>query len=208
MVCDLFIPYVQGPSLDIKDNMNGYYKTEQDYADALIREDSSNGMVVYETMSRGGFDSRTLYGGFGNERRKIDEKIAYAKAECIPLTPDGMYDEDVDSLIDKFVSQNEFLISFHFDMMKMDAEFEEEIKGWAKETLNIYKVGNDMVKNGSSSYDRDEFIERNIPRRDLRISFLNKSGKRVNFSLMSCEVERKVARNRYLIYVKKMEILK
>jgi len=208
MKFDLFMPYVQGPSLDIKDNMNGYYKTDQEYADALITEDSSNGMAVYNTLSRNGFDANTFYGGFGRENRKIEDRIAYAKAECIIMTPDGAYDEDVDSMIDKFVSQREFLMMVHFDMREMDAEFEEEIREWAKETLNIYLAGRDVIKRGGSAADRDKFIERNIPRRELRLSFLNKSGNRVNFVLRACEVEKKIAKNRYLLYVKKMDILK
>ena len=209
MKFDLFMPYIQGASIDMKDNMNGYYKTDQDYADALITEDSSNGRLVYDTITRGGgFDSGTYYGGFGRENRKIDEKIAYAKAECCILTPDGQYYEDVDSMIDKFVSQREFLMTVHFDMKDMDAEFEEEIREWAKETLNIFLAGKEIMKNGGSRSDSDIFIEKNIPRRELRLSFLNKSEKRVNFVLRACEIERKIAKNRYLIYVKKMDILR
>jgi hypothetical protein len=208
MKFDLFIPYIQGASYDMKDNMNGYYKTDKDYADALITEDSSNGMAVYNTLSRSGFNANTFYGGFGRQNREIEERIAYAKAECIIMTPDGKYDEDVDSMIDKFVSQREFLMMVHFDLKDMEAEFEEEIREWAKETLNIYLAGRDMLKNGASPSDRDVFIEKNSPRREMRRSFLNKSGNRVNFVLRSCEVEKKIAKNRYLLYVKKMEILK
>jgi hypothetical protein len=210
MLFELFMPYYQGASIDMKDNLNGYYKTDKEYAEALITEDTSNGTMVYNTMSGGGFSGGSYYGFNPNERdySKISEKIAYARAECRLLSPDGAYDEDVDSIIDKFASQNEFLVTAHFDISEMDGEFEEELREWAKETLNILTAGREIVKNGGTREESQVFVEKNIPRRELRLSFLNKSGKRVNFVLKSCEIERKIARNRYLFYVKRMEMLR
>jgi hypothetical protein len=202
------MPYEQGASLDMKDNMNGYYKTSQDYADALINEDATNGAMVYSTMTGGGFNSRNYYGFNKGGRSAIKERIAYAKGPCRLLTPDGMYDEDVDSMIDKFVSQKEYLVTAHFNLQDVDAEFEEELREWGKETLNILLAAKEMREKGMSKAESDNFVNTNIPRRELRLSFLNKSGKRVNFLLKSCEVERKIAKNRYLLYVNKMEILK
>lgn len=210
MLFELFIPYIQGASVDMKDNLNGYYKTDQEYADALITEDTSNGTLVYNTMTRGGFNADTYYGfdSWGKPIKDIQEKIAYAKAECKLFSPNGFEPEDVDSIIDKFVSQREFLMTVHFDMSEMEGEFEEELREWAKETLNILMASREIIKNGGSKQESELFVERNIPRRELRLSFLNKSGKRVNFVLKACEVEQKIARNRYLFYVKRMEILK
>ena len=54
----------------------------------------------------------------------------------------------------------------------------------------------------------NEWVDKNIPRRDLRLSFLNKSGKLVKFVLEGSEIEEKITNNRYLLYVKKMSILK
>lgn len=208
MSCDLFIPYNIGASTDIKDNLNGYYKTEQDYADALVEEDRLNGSQVYSVMSKGILSDTISYNSFGRQIREIDDKIVYAKAECKLLTPNGANYETVDSMIDKFASQTEFLLTVHFDMTKMDGEFEEELREWARETLNILKFGREMIMKGLSRNESDVFIEKNIPRRDLRLSFLNKSGKIVNFTLKNCEIEQKLARNRYLLYVKRMEILR
>ena len=210
MLFELFMPYIKGASIDIKDNLNGYYKTDQEYADALITEDTSNGSMVYSTMTGGGFDGSSYYGFNSSDRnnRKIDERIAYAKAECKIYSPNGFDPEDVDSMIDKFVSQREFLMTVHFDMKEMEGEFEEELREWAKETLNILLAGREITKNGGSKEESDVFVERNIPRRELRLSFLNKSGKRVSFVLKECEVEQKIAKNRYLFYVKRMEMLR
>ena len=208
MNCDLFIPYIEGTSIDLDDNLNDYYKTAQDYADALINEDTSNGSIVYNAMTRGTLGNTIGYNSAAGSNRLINEKIAYAKTECILLAPNGGSQETVDSMIDKFATQKEFLVTAHFNMQSMDAEFEEELREWAKETLNILRYSREMISKGVSRQDSEMFVERNIPRRDLRISFLNKSNKRVNFVLRSCEVEQKLARNRYLFYVKRMEILK
>ena len=208
MSFDLFIPYIEGASLDINDNLNDYYKTAQDYADALINEDTSSGSQVYNAMARGVLSSTIGYNSFGRDLRNIQEKIAYAKAECTLLAPNGCGYENVDSMIDKFASQSEFLVTAHFDMKNMDAEFEEELVAWARETLNILRVSREMRKGGASRQESDMFVEKNIPRRELRLSFLNKSGNRVNFVLKACEIEQKIARNRYLLYVKRMEILR
>lgn len=208
MHCDLFIPYIEGTSIDINDNLNDYYKTAQDYADALINEDTSNGSIVYNAMTRGTLGNTIGYNSVAGNNRIINEKIAYAKAECILLAPNGGSQETVDSMIDKFATQKEFLVTVHFNMQSMDAEFEEELREWAKETLNILSYSRQLINRGVSKQDSEMYLERNIPRRELRISFLNKSNKRVNFLLRSCEIEQKLARNRYLFYVKRMEILK
>ena len=210
MLFELFMPYAKGASLDIKDNLNGYYETEQDYANALITEDTSNGSMVYNTMTGGGFSGNNYYGfnQWGRKDIKKEDRVAYAKAQCKLFSPDGFDQEDVDSIVDKFANQREFLVTAHFDMAEMEGEFEEELREWAKETLNILMASKEIIKNGGSKQESDVFVERNIPRRELRLSFLNKSGKRVNFVLKDCEVERKIAKNRYLFYVKRMEILK
>lgn len=209
MTFELFIPYIQGASADMKDNLNGYYKTDQDYADALVTEDTQNGSLVFNAVARGSISSSLYYGGnFGNDISNVIDKVAYSKAECKIFSPNGFQPEDVDSMIDKFVSQREFLMTVHFDMKEMEAEFEEEIREWAKETLNIIRASREFIKNGGSKHDSEVFVEMNIPRRELRLSFLNKSGKRVNFVLKECEVEQKIAKNRYLLYVKRMEMLK
>jgi len=204
---ELFLPYIKGASIDMKDNLNGYYKTHQDYADALVTEDTMNGTTVHNIMAGGGFRSNNYY-GFGHQYKEIDEKIAFAKAPCLLMTPDARFDETVDSMIDKFASQKEFLVTAHFNTEDMDAEFEEELRQWAKETLNILVAGREMVKKGASRADGDMFVEKNIPRRDMRLSFLNKSGSMVNFILRECEVEKKIAKNRYIFYVKRMDMLR
>lgn len=206
MTFDLYIPYIKGPSIDLKDNMNGYYKTSKDYIDALVNEDNSYGNLIYNWRKNNNINPNTYYALTQNNNYNVEKatEIAYASSKCVLMTPDGAYDEDVDSIIDKFVSQREFLVMAHFNKDDMDGEFEEEIREWARETLNIIKYGNEITQKTGSRKQGDEFVEKNIPRRDMKLSFNNKSGKMVNFLLNSCEIERKIAKNRYLLYVNRM----
>lgn len=208
MVFEVFIPYFQGASVDMKDNMNGYYANERDYANALITEDAANVFIsssIADTTSR---KPGTYYGGFGRKAWNVDEKVVFAKAECNLHSPNGFMPETVDSMIDKFASQCEFLVTLSFDFNNTDEVFIEEVRQWIKETQNIYIASREIKKKGGSSNDVDMFIETNLPRRDLRLSFLNKSNQRVNFILRACEIEEPIAKNRFILYVKNMEILK
>lgn len=201
MLFTLFIPYQPSNFVDNK-QMEGYYKSEDDYINALRAEEAANGSVIFNAMASGTFDSSTYYGGFGEKRNithNIVENIAYAKADCTLYSPNGAMPESVDSMIDKFAEQKEFLVTINFNMASMDGEFEEELREWNTETYNILKYSQKMG---------NEWVDKNIPRRDLRLSFLNKSGKLVKFVLEGSEIEEKITNNRYLLYVKKMSILK
>lgn len=201
MLFTLFIPYQSSNFVD-NNQMEGYYKSEDDYINALRAEEAANGSVIFNAMASGSFDSSTYYGGFGEKRNithNIVENIAYAKADCTLYSPNGAMPESVDSMIDKFAEQKEFLVTINFNMASMDGEFEEELREWNTETYNILKYSQKMG---------NEWVDKNIPRRDLRLSFLNKSGKLVKFVLEGSEIEEKITNNRYLLYVKKMSILK
>jgi len=213
MLFELFMPYPKGASIDIKDNLNGYYKTDQDYADALITEDSSNGAIVYNACQRFSnnslnHDTYYLLNSWDKGPHKVDNRVSFAKAECTLYTPNELQFETVDSMIDKFVGQREFLVAAQINLNKADFIFEEELRQWYKETQNIHIAGRQLMKQGGSKQEKDMFIEQNIPRRQMRLSFLNNSEKRVNFVLRECEIEEKLTQTRYLFYVKRMEILK
>lgn len=201
MLFTLFIPY-QSSNFDDNKQMENYYKSEDDYINALRAEEAANGSVIFNAMASNGLGSSTYYGGFGEKRNisnNITENIAYAKADCTLYSPNGAMAESVDSMIDKFAAQNEFLVTVNFNMASMDGEFEEELREWNTETHNILKYSKKMG---------DRWVDKNIPRRDLRLSFLNKSGKLVKFVLEGSEIEEKITNNRYLLYVRKMSILK
>ena len=102
-------------------------------------------------------------------------------------------------MIDKFVSQNEFLVTVQFNISTMEGEFEEELSSWERETSNILSYAKEMG---------EKWIDTNIPRRDLRLSFINKSGNEVTFQLEGSEIEEKLSKRRYIFYVRKMQLVK
>lgn len=181
--------------------MNDYYASEEDYVKALKDEEASYGALIFNTMAGNGFQSDTYYGGFHNQGsgRNIEEKVSYAKCECSLYSPNGSTPESVDSMIDKFAAQREFLVTVNLFGGSMDAEFTEEMSQWNSETNSILKHGKQMG---------EEWVNKNIPKRDLQLSFLNKSNKEVRFKLEKCEIEEKISQNGYLLYVQCMKILK
>ena len=141
MLFTLFIPYQSSNFVD-NNQMEGYYKSEDDYINALRAEEEADGSVIFNAMASGAFDSSTYYGGFGEKKditHNIVENIAYAKADCTLYSPNGAMPESVDSMIDKFAEQKEFLVTINFNMASMDGEFEEELREWNTETYNILK---------------------------------------------------------------------
>lgn len=197
MVFRLFIPY-QGSVSESKE-LDGYYASEEDYVAALQQEESENGSVIFNAMVSGDLSMSPHYGHGGSIKHNVEDIIEYASSDCTLYSPNGSSMETVDSMIDKFVSQREFLVTAQFNMSSMEGEFEEELRQWNIETGNILKYAGKIG---------EEWINKNIPRRDLRLSFLNKSNKEVKFVLENSEIEEKLSKNRYLLYVNKMRILK
>lgn len=196
----LYMPY-QSSIAEAQDEV-GYYKSEEDYVNALQREEASYGQVIFNAVAGHSY-LMSPYDASNESRQNqlqgMKENVAYAKTECVLFSPDGSVPESVDSMIDKFAAQKEFLVTVNLVNGTMDEEFDEEIRQWNSETRKILcyatKFGNDWV-------------DKNIPRRDLKLSFLNKSGKEVNFQLINCEIEEKIAQNRYIFYVQQMKMLK
>ena len=185
-------------SMDVS---NDYYMTEDDYINALKRENIDFG---FDALTSGGDDKLDSYINYtskinGYSPKNTGGKKYYAKSDCTLYSPDGNMQEDVDSIIDKFVSQREYLVLVKFNMSSMEGEFEEELRMWNDETRNILTLGKDMG---------NDWIEEHIPRRDLKLNFLNKSNKEVSFKLTDCEIEKKLGENQFILYVNKMVILK
>jgi hypothetical protein len=197
------MPYATYEQSDV--DLSNYYKTPQDYMNAIQHEDDMYAGAINAAMAGGVMDgSNAYYNGYNgrNNRNAMQDdgkNISYAKAICTLYSPNGASPETVDTIIDKFASQSEFLVMANIIESSMDTEFYEEFKQWQVETKNILDLA---PKKGM------DFVEQFIPRRTLRISFLNKSNKEVRFTLEDAEIEERVSKNRYILYVKRMQILK
>ena len=197
MVFKMFIPYQANDSQSC--DMEEYYKGEGDYIEALRKEEEENGSLVFNAMASNTLSSNNIFGMSRGHEAVPEIKIDYTKSECTLYSPDGAIPETVDSMIDKFVSQNEFLVTVQFNISTMEGEFEEELSSWERETSNILSYAKEMG---------EKWIDKNIPRRDLRLSFINKSGNEVTFQLEGSEIEEKLSKRRYIFYVRKMQLVK
>lgn len=197
MVFNMFIPYqlLGSQSCD----MDGYYKSEDDYISALRKEEEENGSVIFNVMASDGLHSNNIFADNRGNAYDSKIKVDYAKAECVLYSPDGAVPESVDSMIEKFVSQREFLITVQFNMNKMEGEFEEELSSWERETSNILSYSSKMG---------NEWVDKNIPKRSLRVSFMNKSNKEVVFQMDGSEIEEKLSKTRYIFYINKMQLVR
>ena len=180
MLFRLFIPY-QGSVSESKE-LDGYYASEEDYVAALQQEESENGSVIFNAMASGDLSMSPYYGHGGSIKHNVEDIIEYASSECTLYSPNGSSMETVDSMIDKFVSQREFLVTAQLNMSSMDGEFEEELRQWNIETGNILKYAGKIG---------DEWVNKNIPMREMRLSFLNKSNKEVQFIIANSIIEEK-----------------
>lgn len=128
--------------------MEGYYKGEGDYIEALRKEEEENGSLVFNAMASNTLSSNNIFGMSRGHEAVPEIKIDYTKSECTLYSPDGAIPETVDSMIDKFVSQNEFLVTVQFNISTMEGEFEEELSSWERETSNILSYAKEMGENG------------------------------------------------------------
>lgn len=211
MKFELFLPYL-AVDVGIDDReLENYYKTEKEYVGALHDDDEMYGATIYNTMTHGGMSGGAYYGAFSSDNLKSkymkeSDRLVYAKSSCVLYDDTDSRMETVDSIIDKFVSRRPFLIVAELSPSTMDSEFEEEIREWSRATLNILKYSRDLQKKNGKQFAED-FLENNIPKKDMRISFINKSAKEVRFVLHKCEIEKKISRNRYMFFVSSMSII-
>lgn len=195
----LLIPY---QSFSETVSYDDYYKGENDYINALKEEEANYRSLIFNAVATRTFDDSTFYAGFGQHPEMLKlptNHYEYAKCDCVLYSPNGFQPETVDSMIDKFVRKEEFIVTVNFNSSSMDSEFEEEMKQWNSETRSILKYRSKMG---------EDWVNENIPKRDLRLSFYNKSNKLVNFELKNCEIEEKLSENRYLLYINAMSLLK
>ena len=214
MLFTIQIPYSYVEEADAEN----FYKDEKDYVDTLTTEDKTYKSLIHE--GRGNAYGSVSYirenSRFTEEQKKHKAVLSYADGKCVIYDSKDSRMEDVDSMIDKLVAGKPFVIYICINKGGTDIEFIEEMNQWYKEARNI-SFGADAVakkyvektgdRNGAKNV-AEEFFSDNVPKRDMRISFINKSGKEVTLDAFDCEVERKVSQNRYAIYVNQMAFKK
>lgn len=214
MDVDVFLPYQSSAMAD--EDLEDYYK-EGEYEEALVTEDEKGASVVHNAVNAYTNDYVSTmrgYRGLDGKTYKLEDykvlkktKTLFAKAKCRLFAPNGGAPETIDSIVDKFATGKEFGLTMRFMESTMDAEFEEDISKWYKETKNLMQYHPKMIKNKGRQY-ADDWLDKNIPRRKMRMTFINKSNIPINCELDDCEIFERPTKNDYVIYVKKLQILR
>ena len=99
------------------------------------------------------------------------KKVEYSFVPCKgKLFIGNNVEVDVDYLIEIFAKRQRFQGEIRLDYTTMSEEFEEELKDWENTHQNVKRVGLERSK---------EWIEANIPLRDIYVMFKNKANEDV-----------------------------
>lgn len=210
MKVDFFLPHEYNAD---ESSVQNIYKTEQDYINALNKELEYGNSIMNDSMVRIG--DKSTYRFLGNKGNgdffnySASMKYKYVKSSAVIFNPMGTESETIDSMIDKFVKRSEFILLVKFDENGFDDDdFEEELNIWYKETCNIKKYIEEESGPNATMAEKDKMLDDTIPRRDMKMEFMNKSHQRLSWVLEKCEIEQKLNNTAYRIYVNKMVLEK
>lgn len=203
MNIDLYLQYYDynDGAFDVDGN---YYRSEEDYINAVSNEYNKNKDVVFNTVmdakeGRGGLvvgaDGQTY--SFGQKASQNEDKVAYSRCGGIMFDAEGSR-ESVDSLITHFAKQEQFVEMIEFDEESSEEEFYTEFAMWIRE------------HNGINEYidiKGEEWCWLNEPRKDLYIHFKNNGDEDVYAVLEGCKVLDVVDGKTVIVFIDKMRII-
>lgn len=180
------------------DISNDYYKSDEEFFDAMDRENKRYSNIAYDAVSGLGNLSNRNVAKFGNQNKggKNATTNNY-KSEAIILNENGE-DETVDNLIANCVSQDVVVNIIRFNRDNMDEEFEEDFNFWIDEHNNINqykdKLGEDKVWE-------------NEPTRNFKIEFKNNANETKYAMYVNCKVLEQEGNDEYAILAEKIILL-
>jgi len=180
------------------DISNDYYKSDEEFFDAMDRENKRYSNVAYDAVSGLGNLSNRNVAKFGNQNKggKNATTNNY-KSEAIILNENGE-DETVDNLIANCVSQDVVVNIIRFNRDNMDEEFEEDFNFWIDEHNNINqykdKLGEDKVWE-------------NEPTRNFKIEFKNNANETKYAMYVNCKVLEQEGNDEYAILAEKIILI-
>ena len=180
------------------DISNDYYKSDEEFFDAMDRENKRYSNVAYDAVSGLGNLSNRNVAKFGNQNKggKNATTNNY-KSEVIILNENGE-DETVDNLISNCVSQDVVVNIIKFNRDNMDEEFEEDFNFWIDEHNNINqykdKLGEDKVWE-------------NEPIRNFKVEFLNNANETKYAMMVNCKVLEQEGNDEYAILAEKIILI-
>lgn len=180
------------------DISNDYYKSDEEFFDAMDRENKKYSNVAYDAISRLGNLSNKKVAKFGSQNNSSKNITTNNyKSEAIILNENGE-DETVDNLITNCVSQDVVVNIIKFNRDNMDEEFEEDFNFWVDEHKNINqykdKIGEDKVFE-------------NEPTRNFKVEFKNNANETKYAMYINCKILEEEGNDEYAILAEKIILI-
>lgn len=180
------------------DVRNDYYKSDDEFFDAMDRENKKFSNVAYDVVSNLGNNvgNKTAKISYTSNNSKNVKENNY-KSEALLFDEKGN-DETVDNLISNSLSQDVVINIIKFNRDSMDEEFEEDYNFWVDEheKLSEYKdkLGEDK-------------IWQNEPTRTFYVEFLNKANETKYVKFENCKILDKGEIDEYAVLSEKITLI-
>ncbi len=180
------------------DVRNDYYKSDDEFFDAMDRENKKFSNVAYDVVSNLGNNvgNKTAKFSYASNNSKNVKENNY-KSEALLFDENGN-DETVDNLISNALSQDVVINIIKFNRDSMDEEFEEDYNFWVDEheKLSEYKdkLGEDK-------------IWQNEPTRTFYVEFLNKANETKYVRFENCKILDKGENDEYAVLSEKITLV-
>ena len=189
------------------DISNDYYKSDEEFFDAMDRENKKYSGVTKDSLWYIENKRRGIVTTF--ESTSKDSKNATFrslsknakennyKSEAIILNEKGE-DETVDNLITNCVSQDVVVNIIKFNRDSMDEEFEEDFNFWVDEHKNISKY--------KDKIGEDKVFE-NEPTRNFKVEFKNNANETKYAMYVNCKILEEEGNDEYAILAEKIILI-
>jgi len=189
------------------DISNDYYKSDEEFFDAMDRENKKYSGVTKDSLWYIENKRRGIVTTFENPSKDSknatfrslskNAKENNYKSEAIILNEKGE-DETVDNLITNCVSQDVVVNIIKFNRDSMDEEFEEDFNFWVDEHENINqykdKIGEDKVFE-------------NEPTRNFKVEFKNNANETKYAMYVNCKILEEEGNDEYAILAEKIILI-
>ena len=180
------------------DISNDYYKSDEDFFDAMDKENKKFSNVAYDVISNLGNNSKNKTATFGKlSKSSKNARENNYKSEALLLDENGN-DETVDNLIANCVSQDVVVNIVKFNRDSMDEEFEEDYNFWVDEHNNLSQYKDKLG---------EDKIWENEPTRTFYAEFTNLANETKYARFENCKILEKGDNDEYAILAEKISLI-
>lgn len=182
------------------DMSNDYYKSDDDFFDAMDRENRKYSGVTKDALyhiSMKGNKTTASFGALSKSSKNAKENNY--KSEALLFDENGK-DETVDNLISNALSQDVVINIIKFNRDSMDEEFEEDYNFWIEEHENL---NNPKYKDALG----EDKVWQNEPTRTFYVEFLNKANETKYVRFENCKILDKGDDDEYAILAEKITLI-